>query len=142
MKENNANLLKAAYPTVFPENFYFECEDGWIDLISDIAKFISSKTDNCYASQVKEKFGTLRFYIDCKNGIREELYVEISSYISAVERQSAHICEYCGVKLDENNKSKAKSYWIKNICIPCKQKEDLNNEEALIKRAMKINNEH
>ena len=40
-------------------------------------------------SQVKEKFGTLRFYI---NGGTEEHY----NYISFAESMSAHICETCG----------------------------------------------
>jgi len=142
MNDNNSNLLKASFPTVFPENFYFECGDGWIDLFSEIARFISNKTSECYASQVKEKFGTLRFYIDCKNGIREEDYVEIASFISAIERQSAHICERCGIKLDDSNRNKIKSYWIQNICVQCKQKEELEREEALIKKAIKLSNEH
>jgi hypothetical protein len=142
MTESNTNLLKVSYPTVFKENFYFECGDGWVNLISEIAKFISSKTSKCYADQVKEKFGTLRFYISCGDGISEPEYVEIASFISAIERQSAHICEDCGVKLDDSNRNKVKSYWIKNICVTCKQKEDLEQEEQLIRRALKVNKEH
>lgn len=141
MKENNSNILKVSYPTVFKETFYFECEDGWLHLIQEIAKFISDRTDKCQAAQVKEKFGTLRFYIDCQEGLSEETYKEIAEYINAVERLSYYVCEYCGSKLDETNRSKNTSYWIKNICITCKQKEDLQEEEAMMRKAWKANKE-
>jgi hypothetical protein len=139
MKDNNTQLLKVSYPTVFKENFYFECEDGWLHLIQEIAMFISSRTDKCQAAQVKEKFGTLRFYIDCVEGLSEETYKEIAEYISAVERLSYYVCEYCGTKIDDTNRAKNTSYWIKNICVPCKQKEDLQEEEAMMRKAWKAN---
>lgn len=139
MKENNSNLLKVSYPTVFRENFYFECEDGWLHLIQEIAKFISDRTDKCQAAQVKEKFGTLRFYIDCGEGTTEELYKEIAEYISAVERLSYYVCEDCGTKVDDTNRAKNTSYWIRNICVTCKQKQDLQEEEAMMRKAWKVN---
>lgn len=139
MKDNNSNLLKISYPTVFTENFYFECEDGWLHLIEEIAKFISVRTDKCQAAQVKEKFGTLRFYIDCGDGIAQETYKEIAEFISAIERLSYYTCEYCGKKIDEHNRAKNTSYWIKNLCVECKQKEDLLEEEAMMRKAWKAN---
>lgn len=142
MNQENTDLLKTTYPTIFDERFYFECGDGWVDLISEVAKFIIDKKADCQASQVKEKFGMLRFYIDCGHGIREPDYVEIASFISAIERQSAHICETCGVKLDEYNRSKNKSYWIKNICIKCRHKEELDEEERLAKISANRSGEH
>lgn len=122
MDQNMTEQMKKTYPTVFEDNFYFECGPGWANLISEIARFISSRTNKCKASQVKEKFGTLRFYIDCGDGIDEEKYNEIAQFISAIERRSARICEECGVELDENNRVKGRKYWIRSMCEDCSKK--------------------
>jgi len=142
MNEMNTNILKVSYPTVFKERFYFECRDGWINLVKDIADYISKRTDKCYATQVKEKFGTLRFYISCvdeegNNPMDEATFKEIQDYIISVERRSAYICECCGVKLDNNNKYKCNSYYIENICVSCDAKRTHEEELAMIKRALK-----
>jgi hypothetical protein len=55
-------------------------------------------------TQLKEKYGTLRFYI---NGGDDEIY----GMISLAEYQSAHTCEHCGEpgELRDNN-------WIRCEC--------------------------
>lgn len=142
MNEMNTNILKVSYPTVFKERFYFECRDGWVNLIKDIAQYIVSRTDKCYATQVKEKFGTLRFYISCvdeegNSSMDEQTFREIQDYIISVERRSAYICEMCGVKLDSVNKHKSNSYYIENICVSCDAMRTHEEEMAMIKRALK-----
>ena len=70
----------------------FECGPGWADLLD--AAFASLKDiapDRDWApSQIKEKYGTLRFYW---HGDLPDLGDEI---ISATEHLSGHICEVCG----------------------------------------------
>lgn len=60
------------------------------------------------ASQVKEKFGTLRFYT---NGATEVQ----NAYIDFAEAMSGHICEGCGSTKDV---FKTKG-WIKTTCKAC-----------------------
>ena len=77
--------------------FGFECEDGWFDLIwrlcADIEKMlpqmINIPEEPFEVVQVKEKFGTLRFYTT--TGTQE-----IRKRINQAEQESAGICELCG----------------------------------------------
>lgn len=75
----------------------FECGDGWYDLIDHLCgeiqwhldKNAKKGTPQFVASQVKEKFGTLRFYGD---GGDEK----IRAFIWFAEGYSGKICETCG----------------------------------------------
>lgn len=73
--------------------FGFECGDGWMDLIFRLSAALSEHAGqaglDCVASQVKEKFGTLRFYVDGTDDVAQRL-------IDAAETESATICEICG----------------------------------------------
>ncbi|HMI53388.1 MAG TPA: hypothetical protein VK525_17880 [Candidatus Saccharimonadales bacterium] len=59
--------------------------------------------------QVKEKFGTLRFYCDSSDAINR--------YIRFAERLSAVTCEDCGEPGKPND-----SGWIRTQCDPCRDK--------------------
>lgn len=130
MNESNTYILKQAFPTVFGKLYGFECGDGWFQLIAQIATFIANTTKHCYAVQVKEKFGTLRFYvhydvdINGEQTISDEQWRSIQDYIDAVEAASAHVCEDCGIDLTSVNKESQKKlgYWIRNICKDCGEK--------------------
>lgn len=76
--------------------FGFECGEGWADLLDPILKYIDTHNKNqtdpdemIYISQIKEKFGTLRFYTSFGN---DELY----EIIRKAEKLSAETCESCG----------------------------------------------
>ena len=62
------------------------------------------------AAQVKQKFGSLRFYID---GGDEIIY----NYISFAEYLSGYICEQCGTT--ENVGSTQWPAWILTLCENC-----------------------
>lgn len=86
--------------------------DGWFNLIYDLSfkleslilKLPEEKIKNCKAAQVKEKFGSLRFYLD---GGSDEMY----SLIQLAEELSEFICEECG-----EPGSPRKGGWIKTLC--------------------------
>lgn len=66
------------------------------------------------ATQVKEKFGTLRFYVD----YGEEYADEIEKLIRQAENESAITCEDCG------NPGKTRpGGWIKTLCDDCVKKD-------------------
>lgn len=128
MHEQNIKILKDSFPTVYADNFYFECGDGWMELLLDIGSFIAKRSSDCKAEQVKEKFGSLRFYVSFEYneiGISDtplEVINEIYDYISLVEEKSKKLCEDCGIDLDDNNRFKQKNNkytWIRNICQKC-----------------------
>lgn len=82
----------------------FECGDGWEPLLRELAEKLEPICKAEYealteedkqtfghprASQVKEKYGTLRFYMTQSTD-------EIEKYISKAEHKSAVTCETCG----------------------------------------------
>jgi hypothetical protein len=75
------------------------------------------KYEECYprASQVKEKFGTLRFYMISETD-------EMSKLISEAEAKSAITCEFCGEPGELRNTG-----WYITLCDKCheKRKEDM-----------------
>ena len=101
--------------------FGVECQDGWYDLIYELCEEImKAYTDegrpmDMVVDQIKEKYGTLRFYyhfggqsetiqsLDVMGvgGIRmmsksAPFEDKIASIVAKYEEKSAHICEDCG----------------------------------------------
>ncbi len=87
-------------------SFGFECGAGWEPLIrrgaEKLEKLIREEAarqlkltgqtalwGHCRASQVKEKYGTLRFYMTSETD-------EMSKIIEEMEEESGSICETCG----------------------------------------------
>lgn len=91
-----------------------ECGDGWLNLLSDLCNELDEVfPDQIIARQVKQKFGTLRFYFKYTGeGDWLDAHKVINKYVS----QSAHICEECGNKGNLNN-----SGWIKCLCKKCEK---------------------
>lgn len=129
MTEKSEKQLGVEFPTVFGENLFFECGDGWIKLITEIASFISNKTKHCRAVQVKEKFGGLRFYVEFSYDeggvclVDEQTITDIYQFITDTEEKSVRICETCGVELTSLNKCPQSKlgHWIQNICLDCEK---------------------
>jgi len=92
--------------------FGFECGDGWFELIKQLVNDIKNNdiTHSVQVNQVKEKFGTLRFYI--KKGTEK-----IFELIFKAEYESGKICEKCG------NPGKLRyGGWILTLCNDCNKK--------------------
>jgi len=86
--------LKKAFPKIFSKDFYFECDEGWSDLLFELCRKIQDhcnegKCQQVVALQVKEKFATLRFY---HSGGDEYVY----KLIDEAEAKSADTCEVTG----------------------------------------------
>lgn len=88
----------------------FECGDGWEPLLRRLSKklerLIEKQPDDesAYASQVKEKFGTLSFYMD---GATDEM----DAAIDEAEVESAQTCEVCALPGRRRG-----GYWIYTAC--------------------------
>ena len=87
--------------------FGFECEDGWFELVYELSKKITEldPEGKVEASQVKEKFGGLRFYI---NGAPREIHDLIAKY----EKRSYQTCEICGAK----GERRPDLSWVRALC--------------------------
>jgi hypothetical protein len=95
-------------------SFGFECGEGWFDLIwtlsqkiEDAAKAsgLNPQSDSWPEStQVKEKFGTLRFHLNNHTEVMNDL-------ISEAQEVSAKTCEICG-----NPGSRVVGRRVKTLC--------------------------
>jgi len=102
MNERLEQYLKDNYPEIIPENFYFECGDGWFLIIDALCSKLRgladrAKTEPPTASQIKEKFGGLRFYIDPLDSLEWGEYVDaVYAVVNMAETLSFRTCESCG----------------------------------------------
>ena len=89
--ESIGGLDNGFYPDRNPikDSGFFECGNGWYPLIKDLITDLIELGWDKQVCQVKEKFGTLRFYIQAGT---DEHY----NYISFAESMSGVTCETCG----------------------------------------------
>ena len=139
-----------------------ECPIGWYHILEQlctILEFYNMEFTKNYgiaiiADQVKEKFGTLRFYYTVRNvnkdGISEELmdceervadeekkhriavdYLEMlaDQIIAEADNMTENTCARCGTPLDKNNKVVTEG-WISYICAECDGKPYEEPEET------------
>lgn len=126
MNIENTCYLIASYPKLYkqynlpPEEtcmcWGFECGDGWFNIINELSDKIEALNNTpefeetpIEAVQVKEKYGSLRFYVDWVTP--ENVY----DWIEETEKASETICEACG----KNGKIKRIHGWLKCICEDC-----------------------
>lgn len=101
MTDKNTEKLINRFPNIFEENFYFECDDGWFDIIFDLCKDVQQEVNNSscqqvVAVQVKEKFAGLRFYASGGNEVTDAIiskYTKLSSQTCEVTGGRGYLCE-------------------------------------------------
>lgn len=103
--------LRDKYPKIFPPQKYnteLSVGDGWFQLLDNLCEKLQTLSDltnnQVVATQVKEKFGGLRFYV-------AEYGPEIDELIVAAEHEADRTCEVCGAPGKARNDS-----WIKTLC--------------------------
>lgn len=90
-----------------------EIGDGWYHIIDNLCEKIqyyvnASGIQQIEAVQVKQKFGTLRFYVNISDEFVDDL-------ISSAEEESSQTCEHCGSKEDIGTTKG----WIMVLCRKC-----------------------
>ena len=132
MKKELQEKLFNDYPGIFRQRgldrtvtamcYGIACGDGWYTLIDTMCGNIKNQMDNvnrnkpeethivCEATQVKEKFGGLRFYVQGSDDY-------IDGIIDLAESMSYRICSQCGNASTPNKKKRG---WIYTLCDNCK----------------------
>ena len=134
MKQELDEYLCKVFPKIFVNRgnelesiqYGFECGDGWFDIINQLCQNIQhhinwkneqfdkygkgSEVQQVVVEQVKEKFGTLRFYYQGGDDY-------IGGLVAMAESISGVTCEECGDKGESSSEG-----WIKVLC------EDHRNE--------------
>lgn len=122
MDKNLDRLLCETFPHLYKDRFGSPTQtnmcwgfpsDGWFLIIWNLSKELErlivalpeDKRDSYRASQVKEKFGTLRFDMSAETS-------EMTKLIDEAELLSAETCEVCGAsgKLNETRE------WVLTLC--------------------------
>jgi RNA polymerase-binding transcription factor DksA len=143
MKKELQDKLFSKYPEIFRERklpmsktcmcWGIDTGDGWYDLIENLCKNIEEIKEefpniDIIATQVKEKFGGLRFYYrtEIKNNIDrdnlndeyKEMEDKLDKAVEKAEQKSYKTCEVCG---STKNVSQTKG-WISTLCDKCMDK--------------------
>ena len=111
---NDLNELPKKYPSLFKnESFYFECGNGWYELLDVLCSILERRqrrgsfpSDDIEITQIKEKFGGLRFYC---HGVDDYCY----GMIDFAEKISTRICEECG---NPGKLVKSNTGWLHTAC--------------------------
>jgi hypothetical protein len=124
MREELDKNLCEKYPKIFADRhkpmtetcmcWGFECGDGWYNILDQLCNNIQHYLDwknrkeeivpQVVAEQVKEKFGTLRFYY--RGG---DDYIE--GMVRMADSMSGVLCEECGATGKQRS-----SGWIRTLC--------------------------
>lgn len=105
------------YPLCFKNNtleFFPEHDKGWNNLIEELLRKIETHLkDNpdlaFQIDQIKQKYGTLRFYI---SGGDDKIY----DLVTEAEDKSCETCELCGQAAILH---KAGNRWVQTLCREC-----------------------
>jgi len=160
MKQELDKLLCERYPKMMVNRnkpmmetcmcWGFDCGDGWFNILDQLMGNIQHHIDwnnrnfeKGYAQykqvpqvtldQVKEKFGTLRFYYTGGDDI-------IDGMVRMAESMSGVTCEECSAPAKTHGPG-----WIRTICEPCEEARELArkklDEEYEFKKILKEGNE-
>lgn len=89
----------------------FECANGWFDLIWKLCEDVEKIAPPDFeVMQVKEKFGTLRYYTHNSTD-------DIRKLIRKAELKSAHTCELCGSTKEA--KCRTLRHQLQTLCNKC-----------------------
>ena len=125
MKQEFDEYLCSVYPKLFVNRnkpmtetamcWGFSCGDGWFQILNQLCQNIQHHldwknrggefVDQVVVDQVKEKFGTLRFYYHGGDDY-------ISGLVSMAESMSGITCETCGKPGTQTSGG-----WIKTACV-------------------------
>lgn len=108
------------FPRLFPNgrnvdprisliSYGLDCGDGWYNLIWDLCLKLENKPIT--VTQVKQKYGFLRFYVDYK-AITDEEFTYVLNTIADTEELSSSTCEICG----NEGKLRTDKIYIQTLC--------------------------
>ena len=137
MKQELDKLLCEKYPKMMVNRnknmqetcmcWGFECGDGWYNILNQLMGNIQHHIDwknrkeevvaQVTLDQVKEKFGTLRFYYSGGDDA-------IDGMVRMAESMSGVTCEECSAPAQTHGPG-----WIRTICEPCETKRETERAE-------------
>ncbi|WP_079631406.1 hypothetical protein [Mycobacteroides abscessus] len=89
---------------------------GWYPIIVQLDEQLAAIDPAYEIHQVKEKFGTLRYYFHASDGIGGEARGRMRELVRAAEGATETTCEKCG---GVGELMTTPSSWLKTLCGPC-----------------------
>jgi hypothetical protein len=144
MKQELDKLLCEKYPKMMVNRnkdmketcmcWGFECGDGWFNILDQLMGNIQHHIDwknkkeeiipQVTLDQIKEKFGTLRFYYTGGDDV-------IGGMVRMAESMSGVTCEGCG-----NVGERRGGGWVHTYCTPCEEQRELARKQYDEKEAV------
>lgn len=97
---------------------------GWIPILDELVEKLTKLGWDKQFAQVKEKFGTLRVYLETYPPEHREEYYAL---IRDAEERSATVCEDCG----KPGKIRRERGWHRTLCDECNATQDERHKEAM-----------
>jgi hypothetical protein len=104
---------------------WISCGKGWYKLLAETNRKMKLMWPQYEIHQVKEKFGTLRFYWGIpfedeswqamNEDVRNTVHGIMEDIANQAEHRSEYICESCG----EYGRSRTRHYWVRTLCATC-----------------------
>lgn len=105
----------AHLPEGFPDVSRSGVGKGWFPLVEQVHKYLSHLDPDYKIDQVKEKFGTLRYYYRCSPDLAPEKELAMAEIVAFAEGVSARTCETCG----NAGSYRCDRTWIVTLCDTC-----------------------
>lgn len=120
-----------------PWGRYISCQEGWYKILGELDTKLAYLDPDYKINQVKEKFGTLRFYFETtKDGLIRDI---MNDCVDAATYASSYTCEYCasplGMLQDDG--------WVKTACPECwaKKQEERKKRDQALDELIEVNEE-
>jgi hypothetical protein len=94
---------------------WIDCEAGWYPILADLEAKLSTLDPDYTVLQIKEKFGTLRFYCATEAN-DDDARRRFDELVRRAEQDSATTCERCGAPGVLNSTAGG---WLKTLCAAC-----------------------
>lgn len=101
-------------------------DKGWYPLVCSTNEMLSYIDPDYEIHQVKEKYGTLRYYYGSKLPYESTQNKIMEAIVDRAEYLSSLTCEVCGKarfgeyeNLDRTVKLRNSGGWVKTLCSPC-----------------------
>lgn len=114
---------------------WISCDKGWYKLLVDTNRKMNMMWPNYEIHQVKEKFGSLRFYWGISSedkdwealdeNISKTIYEIMGDIANSAESRSSRICEDCG----KFGTTTVLNYWYRTLCPACSVEQGYTEEQ-------------
>lgn len=107
MKPELETQIHNDFPELFSRPMHLEIGDGWYKVLRGLCVDLMAQPKPPKFTQIKEKFGTLRVYLDGYSFHSDRV-------VRVAEAASAVVCEWCGEPGEMRSGS-----WLLTLCDSC-----------------------